>query len=211
MLNLGSLPDKNSTFLACGGDSFKAIKLMQWIEDFFSVKHNAIMEYILMKTFAETCQFLCNEIQVMSHINTTTQLPISGEIIHSPAMKRKLEIDLPANKKKQKSQSKSTIDPSNITTCIECGAIQVTVGETRICNPETISISRGPRCCVSPGALSEHVGATTSGSMNCSERLLTPEVQQVGSISNKEVSLSLLWKYNTGKCVDASPLVVMDG
>ncbi len=182
---------------------------MQWIEDFFSVKNTAIMEYILMKTFAETCQFLWDEIQVMSRTNTTTQLPISVESIFNPIVKRKHKIDLSANKKKQKSQNKSTIHPSDITTCLECGTIQVTVGETRTYNPEIISVSRGPRFCVSPGASSEHVGATTSGSMNCSDKLLTPEVQQVGSISNKEVSLSLLWKYNTGKCVDASPLVVM--
>ena len=211
LLNLASLPDEHSTFLACGGNSFKAIKLMQWIEDCLSVNHNSILEYILMETFSETCQFLWDNMLINSPTPATGQLLSDKEVPHNPSLKRKQETNLSPNKRKQNPQSISTVQPSDITTCLQCGIVQVSNIENGTYIPELITISRGPRYSVlAPhGTNSKDMGVSAPGSKNCSEKLLTQGVKQVCSTSNKEVSLSLLWKYNTGKCVDASPLLVM--
>ena len=173
---------KDQTFLKNGGDSFKALKLMSDIENQIGLYDVSILESILRDTFSNTCSLI---------------VKLLKESLSEPrnSIKRK-EPFLGGNSVGGKVFISDFVQnsPMNIT-CTNCET-NFLLTDNGALKPNYIAISRS----------------------SCYQYLSkeTRRVDQSHSVVSSNPKdgekhckkLKLMWKYDTGKCVDASPLVV---
>ena len=182
--------DNNDTFLKAGGDSFKAFALMNHIETEFNIFDVRILESILKDTFSKTCLLL---------LTLLSELDQSTSVSHDNQLKRKNSIHLKGYDSEKVAVTERTWSGFLNVACTSCGHSFVRDQRNMTVTAKNgYTITRGSRYCV------------YCKIFMINERSPKEPVIDSGKFECSEIRLKQLWRYDTGKCVDASPLIVFD-
>lgn len=189
---------KDSNFLLSGGDSFSAVNLARAIEDRLELSASDLVDVILHKSFSD----------IVSHMEKLA----SNSKVKSTKRREKLleeEVNISVNKKirlesynrlwKSCSCMNSAVMRGNQYFCVTCMKIvrnpvpkiqtqRIKDNEIFGCNVTETFSTEEPRKVLTPNS-----GTTDTETL----------AQTLNSV---EITQS--WSFNTGKCVDASPLVI---
>lgn len=189
---------KDSNFLLSGGDSFSAVNLARAIEDRLELSAPDLVDVILHKSFSD----------IVSHMEKLA----NNSKVKSTKRREKLleeEVNISVNKKirlesynrlwKSCSCMNSAVMRGNQYFCVTCMKIvrnpvpkiqtqRIKDNEIFGCNVTETFSTEEPRKVLTP---------------NCG----TTDTETLAqTLSSVEITQS--WSFNTGKCVDASPLVI---
>ncbi|XP_032542915.1 beta-alanine-activating enzyme isoform X1 [Chiroxiphia lanceolata] len=212
---------KDAVFLYSGGDSLKALRFYGEIEMLVGKAVPGLLEVILSRSIEEVYRhilkmLITNEDQVMNPDNVVKRKfdPNSGEEFHGKYIKLTSEIALEVTSGLIPFIALSRGNhffPVNFTKSFMKPKNTVQVGVEMLQQP-SFQHSKAP------SIMKSHTQGYEMG-----ERILTvtnkankndcSSVQQIhaecGHVTMAELALSVRWKSNTRKCVDASPLVVI--
>lgn len=187
---------KDSNFLLSGGDSFSAVNLARAIEDRLELSAPDLVDVILHKSFSD----------IVSHME---KLANNSKVKSTKRREKQLEeeVNISVNKKIRlesynrlwKSCMNSAVMRGNQYFCVTCMKIvrnpvpkiqtqRIKDNEIFGCNVTETFSTEEPRKVLTP---------------NCG----TTDTETLAqTLSSVEITQS--WSFNTGKCVDASPLVI---
>lgn len=189
---------KDSNFLLSGGDSFSAVNLARAIEDQLELSAPDLVDVILHKSFSD----------IVSHME---KLASNSKVKSTKRREKQLEeeVNISVNKKirlesynrlwKSCSCMNSAVMRGNQYFCVTCMKIvrnpvpkiqtqRIKDNEIFGCNVTETFSTEEPRKVLTP---------------NCG----TTDTETLAqTLSSVEITQS--WSFNTGKCVDASPLVI---
>lgn len=189
---------KDSNFLLSGGDSFSAVNLARAIEDRLELSAPDLVDVILHKSFSD----------IVSHME---KLASNSKVKSTKRREKQLEeeVNISVNKKirlesynrlwKSCSCMNSAVMRGNQYFCVTCMKIvrnpvpkiqtqRIKDNEIFGCNVTETFSTEEPRKVLTP---------------NCG----TTDTETLAqTLSSVEITQS--WSFNTGKCVDASPLVI---
>lgn len=189
---------KDSNFLLSGGDSFSAVNLARAIEDRLELSAPDLVDVILHKSFSD----------IVSHME---KLASNSKVKSTKRREKQLEeeVNISVNKKirlesynrlwKSCSCMNSAVMRGNQYFCVTCMKIvrnpvpkiqtqRIKDNEIFGCNVTETFSTEEPRKVLTPNS-----GTTDTETL----------AQTLNSV---EITQS--WSFNTGKCVDASPLVI---
>lgn len=189
---------KDSNFLLSGGDSFSAVNLARAIEDRLELSAPDLVDVILHKSFSD----------IVSHME---KLASNSKVKSTKRREKQLEeeVNISVNKKirlesynrlwKSCSCMNSAVMRGNQYFCVTCMKIvrnpvpkiqtqRIKDNEIFGCNVTETFSTEGPRKVLTPNS-----GTTDTETL-------------AQTLSSVEITQS--WSFNTGKCVDASPLVI---
>ncbi|CAL8256290.1 unnamed protein product [Merluccius merluccius] len=194
--------EDDSRFLFSGGDSLKALRLCDDITATVGLAVPGLLEVILEGSFTE----------VVRRVAGATRLPraAADDPPDAPVAKKR-SADRPATVTMSKRERAETTSAPDHPHGSECRLIKVLrragqVLEMNVSDPETVSGSR--RKTISTNVKTDSSAAGTSGT-GVSRAAGPPELEPTRS-----PELRVRWSSDTGRCVDASPLllvVVQDG
>ena len=181
---------RDDTFLKAGGDSFKAFTLMNHIETELNIFDIRILESILKDTFSKTCALL---LTLLSGVDQLSSISRENQL------KRKNSISLKGCVSEKIAVAERTSSIFRHVTCMNCGHSFVKNNKNAVVTAKNgYTITRGSRY---------HVHNEV---FIINDRSLNEPVVDSGKADGSEIRLKQLWKYDTGKCVDASPLIAFD-
>lgn len=189
---------KDSNFLLSGGDSFSAVNLARAIEDRLELSAPDLVDVILHKSFSD----------IVSHME---KLASNSKVKSTKRREKQLEeeVNISVNKKirlesynrlwKLCSCMNSAVMRGNQYFCVTCMKIvrnpvpkiqtqRIKDNEIFGCNVTETFSTEEPRKVLTPNS-----GTTDTETL-------------AQTLSSVEITQS--WSFNTGKCVDASPLVI---
>lgn len=189
---------KDSNFLLSGGDSFSAVNLARAIEDRLELSAPDLVDVILHKSFSD----------IVSHME---KLASNSKVKSTKRREKQLEeeVNISVNKKirlesynrlwKSCSCMNSAVMRGNQYFCVTCMKIvrnpvpkiqtqRIKDNEIFGCNVTETFSTEEPRKVLTP---------------NCG----TTDTETLAQTLNS-VEITQSWSFNTGKCVDASPLVI---
>lgn len=187
---------KDSNFLLSGGDSFSAVNLARAIEDRLELSAPDLVDVILHKSFSD----------IVSHME---KLASNSKVKSTKRREKQLEeeVNISVNKKIRlesynrlwKSCMNSAVMRGNQYFCVTCMKIvrnpvpkiqtqRIKDNEIFGCNVTETFSTEEPRKVLTPNS-----GTTDTETL-------------AQTLSSVEITQS--WSFNTGKCVDASPLVI---
>lgn len=187
---------KDSNFLLSGGDSFSAVNLARAIEDRLELSAPDLVDVILHKSFSD----------IVSHME---KLANNSKVKSTKRREKQLEeeVNISVNKKIRlesynrlwKSCMNSAVMRGNQYFCVTCMKIvrnpvpkiqtqRIKDNEIFGCNVTETFSTEEPRKVLTP---------------NCG----TTDTETLAQTLNS-VEITQSWSFNTGKCVDASPLVI---
>lgn len=189
---------KDSNFLLSGGDSFSAVNLARAIEDRLELSAPDLVDVILHKSFSD----------IVSHME---KLASNSKVKSTKRREKQLEeeVNISVNKKirlesynrlwKSCSCMNSAVMRGNQYFCVTCLKIvrnpvpkiqtqRIKDNEIFGCNVTETFSTEEPRKVLTPNS-----GTTDTETL-------------AQTLSSVEITQS--WSFNTGKCVDASPLVI---
>lgn len=189
---------KDSNFLLSGGDSFSAVNLARAIEDRLELSAPDLVDVILHKSFSD----------IVSHME---KLASNSKVKSTKRREKQLEeeVNISVNKKvRLESYNRlwmscscmdSAVMRGNQYFCVTCMKIvrnpvpkiqtqRIKDNEIFGCNVTETFSTEGPRKVLTPNS-----GTTDTETL----------AQTLSS-----VAITQSWSFNTGKCVDASPLVI---
>lgn len=189
---------KDSNFLLSGGDSFSAVNLARAIEDQLELSAPDLVDVILHKSFSD----------IVSHME---KLASNSKVKSTKRREKQLEeeVNISVNKKirlesynrlwKSCSCVNSAVMRGNQYFCVTCMKIvrnpvpkiqtqRIKDNEIFGCNVTETFSTEEPRKVLTPNS-----GTTDTETL-------------AQTLSSVEITQS--WSFNTGKCVDASPLVI---
>lgn len=189
---------KDSNFLLSGGDSFSAVNLARAIEDRLELSAPDLVDVILHKSFSD----------IVSHME---KLASNSKVKSTKRREKQLEeeVNISVNKKirlesynrlwKSCSCVNSAVMRGNQYFCVTCMKIvrnpvpkiqtqRIKDNEIFGCNVTETFSTEEPRKVLTPNS-----GTTDTETL-------------AQTLSSVEITQS--WSFNTGKCVDASPLVI---
>lgn len=187
---------KDSNFLLSGGDSFSAVNLARAIEDRLELSAPDLVDVILHKSFSD----------IVSHME---KLASNSKVKSTKRREKQLEeeVNISVNKKIRlesynrlwKSCMNSAVMRGNQYFCVTCMKIvrnpvpkiqtqRIKDNEIFGCNVTETFSTEEPRKVLTPNS-----GTTDTETL----------AQTLSS-----VAITQSWSFNTGKCVDASPLVI---
>lgn len=187
---------KDSNFLLSGGDSFSAVNLARAIEDRLELSAPDLVDVILHKSFSD----------IVSHME---KLASNSKVKSTKRREKQLEeeVNISVNKKIRlesynrlwKSCMNSAVMRGNQYFCVTCMKIvrnpvpkiqtqRIKDNEIFGCNVTETFSTEEPRKVLTP---------------NCG----TTDTETLAQTLNS-VEITQSWSFNTGKCVDASPLVI---
>lgn len=189
---------KDSNFLLSGGDSFSAVNLARAIEDRLELSAPDLVDVILHKSFSD----------IVSHME---KLASNSKVKSTKRREKQLEeeVNISVNKKirlesynrlwKSCSCMNSAVMRGNQYFCVTCMKIvrnpvpkiqtqRIKDNEIFGCNVTETFSTEEPRKVLTPNS-----GTTDTETL-------------AQTLSSVEITQS--WSFNTGKCVDASPLVI---
>lgn len=189
---------KDSNFLLSGGDSFSAVNLARAIEDRLELSAPDLVDVILHKSFSD----------IVSHME---KLASNSKVKSTKRREKQLEeeVNISVNKKirlesynrlwKLCSCMNSAVMRGNQYFCVTCMKIvrnpvskiqtqRIKDNEIFGCNVTETFSTEEPRKVLTP---------------NCGTTDTETLAQTLSS-----VAITQSWSFNTGKCVDASPLVI---
>lgn len=189
---------KDSNFLLSGGDSFSAVNLARAIEDRLELSAPDLVDVILHKSFSD----------IVSHME---KLASNSKVKSTKRREKQLEeeVNISVNKKvRLESYNRlwmscscmdSAVMRGNQYFCVTCMKIvrnpvskiqtqRIKDNEIFGCNVTETFSTEGPRKVLTPNS-----GTTDTETL-------------AQTLSSVEITQS--WSFNTGKCVDASPLVI---
>lgn len=189
---------KDSNFLLSGGDSFSAVNLARAIEDRLELSAPDLVDVILHKSFSD----------IVSHME---KLASNSKVKSTKRREKQLEeeVNISVNKKirlesynrlwKSCSCMNSAVMRGNQYFCVTC-----------------MKIVRNPVPKIQTQRIKDNeifgCNVTETFSTEESRKVLTPNSGTTDTetlaqtLSSVEITQS--WSFNTGKCVDASPLVI---
>ncbi len=196
-LTLGvSRVEENDKFLRIGGDSFRVIHLMERLEKTLGVYDVRILESILKDTLHATSQLLGELVAKTSKD--------SGE---QSQLKRDFEVHSvePMSKKSRVTGEPKQRGGSAFATCEMCGDFIRVTGDNISSPLDAVVISLGSQYVGTHRENTSHLAGINGNS--CQDQRVVATANRL----QNSVDLTLLWKHDTGKCVDASPLVIHHG
>lgn len=189
---------KDSNFLLSGGDSFSAVNLARAIEDRLELSAPDLVDVILHKSFSDIVSHmekLANNSKVKSTKRREKQLEEEVNI----SVNKKIQLESYNRLWKSCSCMNSAVMRGNQYFCVTCMKIvrnpvpkiqtqRIKDNEIFGCNVTETFSTEEPRKVLTP---------------NCG----TTDTETLAqTLSSVEITQS--WSFNTGKCVDASPLVI---
>lgn len=189
---------KDSNFLLSGGDSFSAVNLARAIEDRLELSAPDLVDVILHKSFSDIVSHmekLANNSKVKSTKRREKQLEEEVNI----SVNKKIRLESYNRLWKSCSCMNSAVMRGNQYFCVTCMKIvrnpvpkiqtqRIKDNEIFGCNVTETFSTKEPRKVLTP---------------NCG----TTDTETLAqTLSSVEITQS--WSFNTGKCVDASPLVI---
>lgn len=189
---------KDSNFLLSGGDSFSAVNLARAIEDRLELSAPDLVDVILHKSFSDIVSHmekLANNSKVKSTKRREKQLEEEVNI----SVNKKIRLESYNRLWKLCSCMNSAVMRGNQYFCVTCMKIvrnpvpkiqtqRIKDNEIFGCNVTETFSTEEPRKVLTP---------------NCG----TTDTETLAqTLSSVEITQS--WSFNTGKCVDASPLVI---
>lgn len=189
---------KDSNFLLSGGDSFSAVNLARAIEDRLELSAPDLVDVILHKSFSDIVSHmekLANNSKVKSTKRREKQLEEEVNI----SVNKKIRLESYNRLWKSCSCMNSAVMRGNQYFCVTCMKIvrnpvpkiqthRIKDNEIFGCNVTETFSTEEPRKVLTP---------------NCG----TTDTETLAqTLSSVEITQS--WSFNTGKCVDASPLVI---
>lgn len=232
---LGVLPTNihsSDNFIEKGGDSFTAVHLFEQIENTFRTVHAILYDKILHNTFSELCEYvLCttNEKHWRTDITFLSDVPVVDDTDHDialPARKRKKHTPGGETSNSITKEGKNVTQQQTITNIVS----SVSAGRSRSNATQESQLSgteddeydqrtvlekqqgcfqdTEKREVIRPKRREQYVSSWQRSSRSNGIHDLLPAVYCC--YCQEYVSFMLRWKYNTGKCVDASPMVAME-
>lgn len=189
---------KDSNFLLSGGDSFSAVNLARAIEDRLELSAPDLVDVILHKSYSDIVSHmekLANNSKVKSTKRREKQLEEEVNI----SVNKKIRLESYNRLWKSCSCMNSAVMRGNQYFCVTCMKIvrnpvpkiqtqRIKDNEIFGCNVTETFSTEEPRKVLTP---------------NCG----TTDTETLAqTLSSVEITQS--WSFNTGKCVDASPLVI---
>lgn len=189
---------KDSNFLLSGGDSFSAVNLARAIEDRLELSAPDLVDVILHKSFSDIVSHmekLANNSKVKSTKRREKQLEEEVNI----SVNKKIRLESYNRLWKSCSCMNSAVMRGNQYFCVTCMKIvrnpvpkiqtrRIKDNEIFGCNVTETFSTEEPRKVLTP---------------NCG----TTDTETLAQTLNS-VEITQSWSFNTGKCVDASPLVI---
>lgn len=189
---------KDSNFLLSGGDSFSAVNLARAIEDRLELSAPDLVDVILHKSFSDIVSHmekLANNSKVKSTKRREKQLEEEVNI----SVNKKIRLESYNRLWKSCSCMNSAVMRGNQYFCVTCMKIvrnpvpkiqtqRIKDNEIFGCNVTETFSTEEPRKVLTP---------------NCGTTDTETLAQTLSS-----VEITQRWSFNTGKCVDASPLVI---
>lgn len=189
---------KDSNFLLSGGDSFSAVNLARAIEDRLELSAPDLVDVILHKSFSDIVSHmekLANNSKVKSTKRREKQLEEEVNI----SVNKKIRLESYNRLWKSCSCMNSAVMRGNQYFCVTCMKIvrnpvpkiqtqRIKDNEIFGCNVTETFSTEEPRKVLTP---------------NCGTTDTETLAQTLSS-----VAITQSWSFNTGKCVDASPLVI---
>lgn len=189
---------KDSNFLLSGGDSFSAVNLARAIEDRLELSAPDLVDVILHKSFSDIVSHmekLANNSKVKSTKRREKQLEEEVNI----SVNKKIRLESYNRLWKSCSCMNSAVMRGNQYFCVTCMKIvrnpvpkiqtqRIKDNEIFGCNVTETFSTEEPRKVLTPNS-----GTTDTETL-------------AQTLSSVEITQS--WSFNTGKCVDASPLVI---
>lgn len=189
---------KDSNFLLSGGDSFSAVNLARAIEDRLELSAPDLVDVILHKSFSDIVSHmekLANNSKVKSTKRREKQLEEEVNI----SVNKKIRLESYNRLWKLCSCMNSAVMRGNQYFCVTCMKIvrnpvpkiqtqRIKDNEIFGCNVTETFSTEEPRKVLTPNS-----GTTDTETL-------------AQTLSSVEITQS--WSFNTGKCVDASPLVI---
>ena len=163
---------------------------MSHIESEFNIFDVRILESILKDTLSKTCLLL---LTLLSGLDQLTSVSRDNQL------KRKNSTHLKGYVSEKVAVTEGTWSGFLNVTCTSCGRSFVKDRKNVTMTAQNgYTITRGSRYCV-------HCNI-----FMINERSPNEPVIDSGKFECSEIGLKQLWKYDTGKCVDASPLIAFD-
>ncbi|KAL3879099.1 hypothetical protein ACJMK2_031412 [Sinanodonta woodiana] len=207
--------DAKDNFLLSGGDSFQAVQLLERVEAGLGcqLRLSELVQIILHKTYQDVLQYLIFKCQENVVINQT-----SCDMSHNPVLATKLTADIDQLREGPglliDHQSNKILDENDSTNImIGRGGPNFMSHTGEIIADPPVKVSR-LQCM---GSLSRGNKKTFSSELNRKYNQQTQETicKHCNGDRNTHrmdtsgvVSMEISWQFNTGKCVDASPLLV---
>ncbi|KAM3875855.1 beta-alanine-activating enzyme [Diretmus argenteus] len=193
--------EEKSNFLFSGGDSLKALRLCDDIMTAVGVTSPELLEVILDGSFSDVVQHVARAILM---------LPFEENSLPE-AKKRQADALAVAPAKRERIHHHSTADAEKQQGdefCFEKRAVKVLrrageVVEMKIRNPESKKNTVGKE--------SDTVGRVRQDSSETDKLNTDGTSERVGDGLVETTALSLSWSSDTGRCVDASPVLLVQG
>lgn len=189
---------KDSNFLLSGGDSFSAVNLARAIEDRLELSAPDLVDVILHKSFSD----------IVSHME---KLASNSKVKSTKRREKQLEeeVNISVNKKvRLESYNRLWMSCS----CMDSAVMR---GNQYFC-VTCMKIVRNPVSKIQTQRIKDNeiFGCNVTETFSTEEprKVLTPNCGTTDTetlaqtLSSVEITQS--WSFNTGKCVDASPLVI---
>lgn len=189
---------KDSNFLLSGGDSFSAVNLARAIEDRLELSAPDLVDVILHKSFSDIVSHM-EKLASSSKVKSTKRREKQLEEEVSISVNKKIRLESYNRLWKSCSCMNSAVMRGNQYFCVTCMKIvrnpvskiqiqRIKDNEIFGCNVTETFSTEGPRKVLTPNS-----GTTDTETL-------------AQTLSSVEITQS--WSFNTGKCVDASPLVI---
>lgn len=189
---------KDSNFLLSGGDSFSAVNLARAIEDRLELSAPDLVDVILHKSFSDIVSHM-EKLASNSKVKSTKRREKQLEEEVNISVNKKIQLESYNRLWKSCSCMNSAVMRGNQYFCVTCMKIvrnpvpkiqtqRIKDNEIFGCNVTETFSTEEPRKVLTP---------------NCG----TTDTETLAqTLSSVEITQS--WSFNTGKCVDASPLVI---
>lgn len=189
---------KDSNFLLSGGDSFSAVNLARAIEDRLELSAPDLVDVILHKLFSDIVSHM-EKLASSSKVKSTKRREKQLEEEVSISVNKKIRLESYNRLWKSCSCVNSAVMRGNQYFCVTCMKIvrnpvskiqiqRIKDNEIFGCNVTETFSTEGPRKVLTPNS-----GTTDTETL-------------AQTLSSVEITQN--WSFNTGKCVDASPLVI---
>ncbi|KAG7263220.1 hypothetical protein CRUP_036226 [Coryphaenoides rupestris] len=189
--------EDDAHFLFSGGDSLKALCLWEDIVDTVGLNGKRLLEVLLEGSFAE----------VVRHVASETGLPCVTDGRQNAPVARKRSGDHPVSQAVSKRERSAPDDRHGSEGSSECRRVKVLrragqVLDMNVSDPETVS---GP----SPETTVTNI-KTDSAAVRASEAGVSRGASSgPAELESGTPELHVRWSSDTGRCVDASPLLVV--
>ncbi|XP_053407469.1 beta-alanine-activating enzyme-like [Mercenaria mercenaria] len=208
-----SIPEAQN-FILAGGDSLKAVRLANTIENILNVQLPQLVDIVLHQTFSDVRKYLISIVgQGSEQVDKEKSEGLKDDQIVTDEFNKGKSI----NNFEIERNTSSTLDDCNqklITTKEKImykrklGEDQTSKQLTKVLNDTQFTVSRCNRL--------DYINCTETvfiRGMTCRKRKAAFSVagkrDQLKVVQECYLKLEEMWKYNTGKCVDASPLLVV--